>query len=381
MKTKYILVVGTYAPDQLESMERYAKLLVKIYQPHGYVRLVRPPVIASGLPGIPISLRKYFAYIDKLIIFPIWLLLRGRAFDLVHIADHGYAYYSLLCPQKSCIVTCHDLLAVRGAMGDASSACNSSPIGIWLQRLIMAGLHHSERILFVSQATLGDYQRLGGAPTRQRITVVPNPINTLFTADQASLRLSDVERDGIPKVPFILMVGSGHPRKNRALALKLLENLGERSPYKLVFAGAPLSPAEEAFCHSNQFGGRIVSIVGPSHDLLNKLYCQAHALLFPSFSEGFGWPLIEAQACGCPVIASTTTSIPEVAGEGALYATPTDVASFAAHVRALEDPGNRAHLLHLGFKNALRFSHEIVANAYYRFAFQRLAPGDTTRFA
>jgi glycosyltransferase involved in cell wall biosynthesis len=113
-----------------------------------------------------------------------------------------------------------------------------------------------------------------------------------------------------------------------------------------------------------------MSITHPSHALLNRLYCQAHALLFPSFAEGFGWPLVEAQTCRCPVIASGTTSIPEVAGDGALYANPTDVDTFAAHVRTLEDPAARANMIHRGLANLHRYDLEVVADAYRLFAIQ-----------
>jgi glycosyltransferase involved in cell wall biosynthesis len=70
------------------------------------------------------------------------------------------------------------------------------------------------------------------------------------------------------------------------------------------------------------------------------------------------------------VIASPTTSIPEVAGEGALYAEPTDVAGFAAHVRTLEDPAVRARLIERGLANIRRYDPDVVSEAYRRFAFQ-----------
>jgi glycosyltransferase involved in cell wall biosynthesis len=142
------------------------------------------------------------------------------------------------------------------------------------------------------------------------------------------------------------------------------------SPYLLVFAGAPLTPQEYAFQATHPLGSRLISIPSPSHALLNQLYCRAHALLFPSFAEGFGWPLVEAQTCRCPVIASRTTSIPEVAGDGALYAEPTDVATFAQHVVTLENPTVRDKFIKLGLVNTNRFQSELVSEAYRRFAIQ-----------
>jgi glycosyltransferase involved in cell wall biosynthesis len=288
----------------------------------------------------------------------------------VHIADHSNAFYSFFCPPKRCIVTCHDLLAVRGAMGDRSTACVASPIGIWLQRLIIAGLRRAGAVVFVSQASYQDFERLIGNPPLQRHAVIPNTLNAPFSADPDASSLTSAEQVCILEQPFLLMVGSALPRKNRSLALRLIEQLGSESPYRIVFAGAPFTEDEQSFHVIHPLGDRLLSIERPSHALLNQLYCRAHALLFPSFAEGFGWPLLEAQTCRCPVIASPTTSIPEVAGDGALYAKPTDVATFAAHVHSLEHPDERARMIELGINNLNRYDPNVVGEAYRRFAFQ-----------
>jgi glycosyltransferase involved in cell wall biosynthesis len=370
MERSRILVVGNYAWDHQVSMARFAHLLVSFYKPLAEVRLVKPPVLVNRLPGLPMAARKYLAYIDKLLLFPLWLALSARSCQLVHIADHGNAYYAFCCPPKRCIVTCHDLLAMRAAFGDSSVACETSAIGIWLQRLIMAGLRRADAVAFDSQASLNDFHQLVGFPPGQRHAVIPIPLNAPFSPDLASLELPSEEKRLIPAVPFLLMVGSGHPRKNRLLALRLMLELGTASPYRLVFAGAPLSLTDQAFIAEYQLTSRVQVIDRPSHALLNHFYGRAHALLFPSVAEGFGWPLIEAQACGCPVIASTATSIPEVAGDAALYTGPHDVTTFASHVRALEDAATRARLIHQGEANLRRFDPEVISRAYITFAMQ-----------
>jgi len=371
IRRRRVLVVGNYLADQQQSMLRFADLLLSIYGNSSQVVLESPPGIVARLPVLPAIVRKYLSYIDKLLLFPLWLTIRTGSFDLVHIADHSNAYYSFCCPRRKSLVTCHDLLAIRGAFGDPSAACDASPVGIWLQRLIMAGLRRSGAVAFVSNATFHDFQQIIGAPPGQRHAVIPNPLNAPFISKHQAHPLSQALEDQLPQEPYLLMVGHAHPRKNRAIALKLLELLGETSPYRMVFAGAALTPTELAFHHGHPLGSMLLSIPRPSHALLNHLYCHAHALLFPSFSEGFGWPLVEAQTCSCPVIASTTTSIPEVAGDGALYADPTDVSTFAEHVRTLEDPIERARLIQLGLTNTLRYDKEVLADAYRRFAFQQ----------
>ena len=370
MAPKRILVIGNYPADGLQSMDRFADLLVRIYQNHSKVSLALPPVFVTRLPGLPSVVRKYLAYIDKLVIFPIWLMLFAQNFDLIHVADHGNAYYSFCFPRQRCIVTCHDLLAVFGAMGDHAAGVGASPIGIWLQRLIVAGLRRSGAIAFDSQSTFDDFHRLGDCHLSQRQAVIHIPFNAPFTPEDDTFELTDAEKAQLPTTPYLLMVGSSHPRKNRLLSLRLLEGLGTSSPYSLVFAGAPLIPSEKNFINKSILGNRLITIVRPSHALLNHLYCNAYALLFPSLAEGFGWPLIEAQACGCPVIASNTTSIPEVAGPAALYARPSDLAAYVAHVKTLEDPIFRSKLIQQGFENIRRFSPEVAGEAYRRFVLQ-----------
>jgi glycosyltransferase involved in cell wall biosynthesis len=370
MAPRRILVVGNYPADQQQSMIRFAHLLVSLYQPYAQVHLIQPFVLVTRLPGLPAVARKYLAYIDKLLLFPLWLALRARSYEMVHIADHSNAFYAFCCPQKRCIVTCHDLLAVRGAMGDSTVACDASAFGLWLQKLIVAGLRRCAAVAFISHATFRDFHHLIGEPRGQRHAVIPLPLNAPFRPDPDPFGLSSNEQALLPSDPFILMVGSALPRKNRPLGLRLLQELGVASPYRLVFAGAPLAPADQSFVAEHQLTSRVHVIERPSHALLNHLYCRAHALLFPSLAEGFGWPLIEAQACGCPVIASTTTSIPEVAGEAALYAGPHDVATFASHVRALEDQALRARLIRQGELNLRRYDPEVIRLAYIRFALQ-----------
>ena len=364
-----VLVVGNYPADQQQSMIRFAQLLVRMYKLRSEVDFICPPVFLSRLPGFPVVARKYLGYIDKLLIFPLWLWFRACSYDMVHIADHGNAYYSFFCNPQRCVVTCHDLLAVRGSMGDATSGCSASSCGVWLQRLIISGIRRSGAVTFVSYATFDDFKRLCGAPEGQRHAVIPNPLNAPFVPDSCAFDLSGAEQALLPAYPFLLMVGSALPRKNRVLALKLLEYLGGSPAFLIVFAGAPLTPLEMEFRNEHPLGGHLVSIVDPSHALLNWLYCQAHALIFPSVSEGFGWPLIEAQACGCPVIASFISPMPEVAGQGALYCDPHDVAAFARHVHALEDVDLRSRLINLGHKNTGRFAAEMVSNSYVHFAF------------
>jgi glycosyltransferase involved in cell wall biosynthesis len=168
----------------------------------------------------------------------------------------------------------------------------------------------------------------------------------------------------LPFRGFILHVGSGHPRKNREVLLFSVARIRDSWPGKIVLAGDPLSSGEQALAGSLGLEDRVLGISGPDNETLLALYAAAHCLVFMSYSEGFGWPLLEAQASGCPVICSNRTSVPEVAGEGALIHEPDDYEKIAADIERLQEPAFREPLIALGFKNAGNYSSERMIGAY-----------------
>lgn len=356
-----ILIVSNYLPDQQQSMLRFSRLLEQIYCIHFETYMVSPPCILGSISFLGPRIGKYISYIDKLLLFPIYLFFKSLKFDFIHISDHSNSFYSFCCPRYKSIVTCHDLLAMRAAFGDQSIPIKTSLIGVYLQKLIKLGLSRVGSVYFVSMSTFKDYQKLFGTSLVQRRSVIPIALNASFSSDTESLSLTSSELEQIPSSPYLLMVGSSSIRKNRSLSLKLLSQLDS---YHLVLAGDALTLDELNFARLNDCHDRLISIVRPSHSLLNLLYCKAHVLLFPSFAEGFGWPLVEAQFCHCPVITSLNSSIGEVAGDGALYADPTDVAGFMKHIKSLEDANFRSHMIRLGSSNCLNYSFEKMAYSY-----------------
>ena len=109
---------------------------------------------------------------------------------------------------------------------------------------------------------------------------------------------------------------------------------------------------------------RIVQIENPEGELLASLYNCAVALLYPSRFEGFGWPIIEAHACGCPVICSTSGPLPEVAGDAGLFHPLDDEAGFAADLLRLTDPVERSQWGEKSLRNAQRFSAKRMVAQY-----------------
>ena len=116
----------------------------------------------------------------------------------------------------------------------------------------------------------------------------------------------------------------------------------------------------------NQFGlaDRVIEVETPNGETLKALYNLATAMVYPSRLEGFGWPIIEAQACGCPVICGNAAPLPEVAGEAGLYHDVDDEEGFARDLLLLGNPTERARWREKSLANAQRFSRQKMIAQY-----------------
>jgi glycosyltransferase involved in cell wall biosynthesis len=163
----------------------------------------------------------------------------------------------------------------------------------------------------------------------------------------------------------LLHVGSNLARKNKIGVLRVFLRLAAAGwPGRVVFCGDTLPSEISAAVESAGLTARVHALPRVSETELEALYSRAHVLLFPSRGEGFGWPIIEAQACDCPVICSDRTSLPEVGGDAALVHALDDEAGMAASVLKLGEPGFRAAVIGRGRENLVRFSKERMVDAY-----------------
>jgi glycosyltransferase involved in cell wall biosynthesis len=118
---------------------------------------------------------------------------------------------------------------------------------------------------------------------------------------------------------------------------------------------------------------RVTEVKNPDNSILEALYNRATALLFPSRFEGFGWPIAEAHACGCPVICSDRAPMPEVAGNAGLIHAVEDEEAFAAEIVRLSDAAERERWSEKSLRNAERFSTERMVSEYVEI-YRKLAP-------
>ena len=362
-----VLLIGNFPPDQQQSMQRFSETILRELPELGIAaELTRPEAhFARFVPTQFVFLRKWAGYIDKFIIFPR-RLRKLRGVELIHICDHSNAFYSKYFPDVPVVVTCHDLLAVRGALGEETD-CPASWTGRILQRWIVAGLSRARAVVCVSSATAADAIRLiGTSKNGPSIAVIENGLNYRYRPlpeEKVKARLEKVSQLKLDR-PFVLHVGSHLRRKNRAGVVRIFARTKDHWNAQLVFAGDRLSNDLWTQARTLGIADRIVEIVSADSELLEALYNQAHALLFPSRFEGFGWPIAEAQACGCPVLCRDAAPMSDVAGGAALLRDIADEDGFAEDLLRLRDPATREKYRGPGLQNATRFSARRMAEQY-----------------
>jgi glycosyltransferase involved in cell wall biosynthesis len=362
-----VLLIGNYPADQQQSMQRFAMMMLRGLTAGGVpAELIQPQPFLGRIEFAGHLVAKWLGYLDKFLFFPRQLKRRlSSGVDLVHICDHSNAIYSAHVRDCPVVVTCHDLLAVRGALGEATD-CPASPTGKYLQRWIVSGLRNASAVACASPATLRDAQRVvGQRKGRPQFLLVHHGINYPYRKQAANLArtcLSQVERLDADR-PFALHVGSNLRMKNREGVLRIFALTKNDWDGQMVFAGQKLTPELRSLGEELGVLERVIEVERPDNELLEALYSSAMVLLYPSRFEGFGWPIIEAQTCGCPVICSDREPMSDVGGDAALTADVEDEAGMARALLRLTDPAERARWSEKSLRNAERFrAEEMIAH-------------------
>lgn len=242
---------------------------------------------------------------------------------------------------------------------------------------VLAAMRRTAGLVFISDSTCWEFEEIfPGWLERSRVpwTVVPlaprprsHSVAVGPPADESRPSSDDT------LAPW-LAVGSLEPRKNHATLLDALELYWDRSvrPRPLLLVGGDGWRSEGLLARvaTMEATGRVRRLGYVSEERLERLYGQSYALLFPSWHEGFGLPVLEAMASGCPVVCSDRASLWETAGDAAHYVNPASAESLCKAMLALDaSPARRAALAAAGRARAARFSWERTARetlAFYR---------------
>ncbi len=218
--------------------------------------------------------------------------------------------------------------------------------------------HRARRIIVISQASGQDVQRFFGVPP-QRIDVIMPGVDEMYAPPAPQAVAAFRQRRQLPP-RFVLHVGTLQPRKNIPLLLEAFARL-PLSQMHLVLVGGKGWLYEEIFARVAALGlQERVHFAGYVPDAeLPLWYGAAELLALPSLYEGFGLPLVEAMACGCPVLATNASSLPQAVGEAGLLLPPDDAEAWAEGMTAvLQDAALRATMVAKGLVQAQQFSWE-----------------------
>ena len=284
------------------------------------------------------------------------LYVKHFAIDVLHSPNF---VAPALVPSCS-VLTIHDMTWFSHA------TMHRSIKSLYFTRMIPLSASVSQKVITVSHASKAEILRFLPIP-EYKISPVYNGVDlTLFhPVQEQSVRKMLAWRYGIPDNPFILTIGKIHPRKNVLGLVKAFGILKSRGcVHKLVVAGEILWGRNELLAPIHSLGLKNdVIFTGYVQDVdLPSLYSNADVFVYPSFFEGFGLPVLEAMACGTPVITSNISSLPEVAGDAGLLIDPYDIEALADNIwKVITDHTLQEHMRIRGLEWVKGFTWEATA--------------------
>jgi glycosyltransferase involved in cell wall biosynthesis len=344
-------IVADYLEERWPSMDLVAELTalaIERYADGDFAATILRPRLPRVLHGrfgrAKADAPSVDRYLGRYVAYPRWLRQRAPSFRLLHVIDQSYAHLVDHAAGRPVVVTCHDLDAFRSLVGPERER---RPW--WFRatmRRIMAGLGRAAHVICDTHA-VRDQLLEHGLVASDRLSVVPLPVHPDFTpyhdhaADAEAARLLG-PADGA--AIDLLHVGINVPRKRVGFLLRMFAALRVRHPtLRLLRVGGRLTYPQLGLCADLGIPfDCVVELPFLERPVLAAVYRRSAALLATSDREGFGWPVVEAMACGTPVVASDLPVFREVGGEAVTYAPLRDLQAWVEAVdRLLYDRRDR----------------------------------------
>jgi len=345
MKKLRVAILADYLEEGWPSMDLVADMLLdRLQREHAgtiEAALVRPALRrrAGRLPGSGGT--PWIAGIDRVANrhwdYPRIVSRLANRYDLFHIVDHSYSQLVHRLPAERTIVTCHDLDTFRSVLEPVAE--RRSPLFRVMTRHILDGLRKAGHIACDSNATRDALVARAGIRAEQT-TVVPNGPHPSCRPEAEPSADIDAARLLGPRGIYtdLLHVGSTITRKRIDVLLNLFQSL--RSAHRrlrLVRVGGPFTAAQQAMVRELDLGEGVVVLPTLDRSTLAAVYRRSALLLMTSEREGFGLPVLEALACGTPVVASDVAALREVGGFAVTYCAVNDVEAWHRTVSRLLD--------------------------------------------
>ncbi len=377
----HLAVICDYREENWPSMDLVAEMMIssleKEYADAIVARRICPPM-RRRLTHKQTTAGKLFIvdrFLNRFWDYPrLTRRIQGQ-FDLFHIVDHSYAQLLHQLPPERTIITCHDLNTFQSVL-EPPDEHRSIAFKLMTQR-ILKGFRKASVVITVSQSTRK--QLLAHKlVSPERIVVIPNCYHPVYShepsrvADEAATRwLGNRGEDMLD----ILHVGSNVPRKRLDVLLQVLALLRPEFPLlRLIRVGGPFTEDQADFVTRHKLAEAIVVLPYLEREVLAAVYRRATLVLQPSEKEGFGLPVIEAMACGTPVVASDIAALREAGGEACVYCPVGDVQAWVSAISELlqegsQHPERRAERKSKAREQARQFSQSAYAGrmmAVYR---------------
>ena len=319
-------IVQFVHPDFLnsQSMPRFARMITQGMHARGHhvVEWTAKPLFYK-LP-VPARFKKWLGYIDQFLVFPLQVRARLKQLPpdtLFVFGDQALGPWVPVMAHRPHVIHVHDFMALRSALGEFVQ--NSTGwSGRQYQAMIRHGFGHGQAFISVSEKTRTDLHHF--LPSKPRVSeVVYNGLNFPFrrmTQPECWAALATAGL-AVPASGFLLHVGGNQWYKNRLGVLEVYAAYARlaQNPLPLWMVGARPTAAMTALAQTVAGKGQVQFLSGLTDDQVCAAYSAARLMIFPSLAEGFGWPIAEAMACGCPVLTTDEAPMTEVGGEAAFY--------------------------------------------------------------
>jgi len=331
-----VAVICDFAEEGWPSMDLVGGMLIEHLQSVAGVEAsrVRP---AMRFAGAGIAGRLFGRFVE----YPRHLRRSVRGADLFHIVDHSYSHLVRELPANRTIVACHDIDAFRCLFEPERRSFAFRAVA----RRILAGLQSAAHVTCDTRATYDAIVKHRLLPP-EKLSVVHNGVHPLLSADPDPPADSQLARKLGRRAggcPELLHVGSTVSRKRIDVLLQVFAAiLKTHRNVRLIRVGPPLTGEQESLARKLGVSDKIDFLNNLDTRALGACYRRASVLLQPSNAEGFGLPVVEALACGTPVVASDIAALREVGGSAARYCAVGDIDRWSASVETVLARDERA---------------------------------------